>query len=182
MGVSGPGGDPKRESRKKAEDVDTTGLKWVIGPHVRVDIIGYSGTDVTGARFPVSIHASGHRKGVMDGGRLQSLMFGGQLGSRLILCASDDEEKWQLSPWRCIRLLAGNVLVGEGQIQFVRVPDLEWLDKYDQKRANQDTSVSPPFAATLADGQGWTFGRPGPLKNAVKMVRVEHEDRPYTGG
>jgi len=180
MGAIGPGGEPKRESRKKAEEADTTGMKWVIGPHVRAHIIGYSGTDVTGARFPVEIFASGHRTGVIDGQRLQSLLFGGQLGTRLILCASAEEEQWHLHPWRCTRLLANQVVLSEGGIQMVRVPDLEWLDGFDQKRANQNTSVSYPFAASLAEGQGWSFGRPGPLKNLVKMIRVEHEDRPYT--
>ncbi len=181
MGVSGPGSEATRGPRKKPPEDEGPNVRWAIGPHVRVDLIGYSGVDITGAKFISQIYASGHRKGAMDGERLKSIVIGAQLGTRIILCASKDEACWEDWPWRAIRLLDGTTYrTGDGT-PAVRVPDLEWLDKFDAKKANTDSQQSYPHAARLVDGKGWTFGRGGALKMKVRMIRVEHEDRPYTG-
>jgi hypothetical protein len=184
MGVVGSGTlvQPGRRGigtpKKKKGDVGPN-VKWVIGPHVRFDLIAYSGIDITGAQFVSQIFASGHREGTIDGARMQSLVIGAPVGQRLTLCTSMDDYDWEDSPWRCIRLVEGQTYFTQlDGTPAVRIPDLEWLDAFDAKKSNQDSQVSYPFAKTLADGKGWTFGRVGPLKNRIKMIRLEREDHP----
>jgi hypothetical protein len=155
-------------------------VRWVLGPHVRADLVGYTGTDVTGGQLIAQIYPSGFRDGTIDGTRIQSIAIGAPVGVRVVLCATGDEGEWQAHPWRCIRVMAGQTWFTKEGVPAVRVPDLEWLHPFDQKKSGDGNQVSYPFAATLAEGTGWTFGRPGPLKLQVRMIRVEHEDRPIT--
>lgn len=177
MGVSGPGSNAKRDSRTPEEIPDPpNSVKWVIGQHVRADLIGYSGIHVTGGQFIAQLFPSGHRKGTIEGDRLRSIVIGAPFGIRITLCASEDERRWQDSAWRCIRLVEGTTYFTSDGTPAVRVPDLEWLDGFDQKKSSQLQSY--PHADLLAEGKDWTFGRGGVLQNRVRMIRVEHESRP----
>lgn len=178
MGVSGPGGEATRGSREKEAPAEV-GVKWVLGPHVRADLLGYSGVDIGGAQFIAQIYASGFRRGTIEGDRLRSLVIGAPYGTRIVLCTTTDELCWEDAPWRCIRLVEGQTYHTQSDgTPAVRVPDLDWLDGFDQKRSNQDAQASYPQVKRVAEGTTWTFGRGGSIQNRVKMIRVEHESRP----
>jgi hypothetical protein len=162
------------------EPIEEVGVKWVIGPNVRADILGYAGVDITGAQFIAQIYASGFRRGTLEGLRLKSIVIGAPYGTRITLCATTDEVNWEDAPWRTIRILEGQTYhTGEG-VPAVRVPDIDWLDGFDQRRTNTKHQQSYPLAKKLVDGTAWTFGTGASLHNRVRMIRVEREDRPIS--
>lgn len=181
MSVSGPGTNTSKKARGTNEPEEPkdppNAVKFVVGPFVRADLIGYSGVDVTGGQFIAQLYPSGHRRGWIEGDRLRSIVIGAPIGIRVILCASEDEGGWQESAWRCIRLVEGNTYFTTDGTPAVRVPNIEWLDAFDHKKSTAVQSY--PHAAKLADGgNNWTFGRGGTLQNRVRMIRIEHQDRP----
>lgn len=153
-------------------------MKWVVAPRVRCDMVGYSGTDLSGARYIVQIFPTGSRKGSLRTDELKSLAIAGHHGTRVILCTSDDDERWEEHPWRCVRLIEGTTFPANNDLPCVRIPDLDWMDTFDRKRADTEFQTSVPLVNTVAEGlsKGWTFGRGGgSLKNAVRMIRVDRE-------
>lgn len=176
MGMSGPGRETRRG--EVAEPIEEVGVKWVIGPGVRADILGYAGVDITGAQFIAQIYASGFRRGTLEGDRLKSIVIGAPYGTRITLCATTDEVNWEDAPWRTIRLVEGQTYhTGEG-VPAVRVPDIDWLDAFDSRRSNTSNQQSYPLAKRIVDGTTWTFGSGASLHNRVRMIRVDKDDRP----
>lgn len=173
--MSGPDRTGFRERIERPAEV---GVKWVIGPQARADILGYAGVDITGAQFIAQIYASGFRRGTLEGDRLKSIVIGAPYGTRIILCTTTDEERWEDAPWRAIRIIEGQTYhTGEG-VPAVRVPDLDWLDGFDQKRTGQDGQQSYATVQRVSEGRGWTFGSGTGLHNKIKMIRVEKESMP----
>lgn len=131
-------------------------------------------------RRVVQIFPTGSRRGGLRTAELKSAVVLAPFGVRVVFCASDDRHKWQDAAWRCIRQVEGFRFRNPEGNTGVRVPDLDWMDPPDQRKRNEDRQESYPFAATLADGIGWTFGRPGGLQDRVRAILVEREDEPWT--
>jgi hypothetical protein len=155
-------------------------MEWWVGPRVRCDLVGYSGINLNGIRRVVQVFPSGSRKGGLRTGELKSIVVLAPIGVRVILCASADRHKWQEAAWRCVRQLPGYRFTNAEGNTGVRIPDFDWMDPPDQKKRNEDTQVSYPFAARLEDGVGWTFGRGGGLGDRVNAILIEREDEPWT--
>ena len=150
-------------------------MKWVIAPRMRCDLVFFGGLNMSGERTVVQIFAAGGRQGDIDGTTIKSIAVGGEPGTRITLCTSEDEATWTLDPWRCIRIKKGSYLLNQDKSPIVRIPDIDWLDKYDARRNDPDLNVSFEFAQKVADGTEWTFGRPGALKGHIQMIRVDKE-------
>lgn len=153
-------------------------VQWRVGPGVRANLITYGARNLTGKRQVVQLFPQGARKGTIDGEALSSLVIRATLGTRVILCASQTDA-WELAAWRCIRVLEGSSLRSEDKhgLPGVRVPDLAWYDRHNAKRTDPEVQSSFPAVETLAEGEGWTFGRLGRLSNRVSMILVDREDR-----
>lgn len=175
MGMSGPDRTGFRELIERPPEI---GVKWVIGPQARADILGYAGVDITGAQFISQIYASGFRRGTLEGDRLKSIVIGAPYGTRIILCTTTDEASWEDAPWRAIRVLEGQTYHTTEGVPAVRVPDIEWLDGFDHRRTGQDGQQSYPLVRRVSEGRTWTFGYGSGLHNRIKMIRVEKESMP----
>jgi hypothetical protein len=148
-------------------------VHWDLSPRLRVDLVAFSGLNLSGERRVVEVHAVGGRKGDLEPADLRSLAFLAPVGTRLILATSDSDDGWEQHPWRCIQILAGrHALTKEGR-PIVRVPDLDWLDPFDAHRSDPDFQATFDEVPALAAGTGWTFGRPGALKGMVRRIRIE---------
>jgi hypothetical protein len=148
-------------------------VRWDLSPRLRVDLVAFSGLNLSGERRVVEVHAVGGRKGDLEPGDLRSLAFLAPVGTRLVLATSEDPDAWEAHPWRCVRVLAGaHALTKDGR-PVVRVPDLDWLDAYDSHRTDPDFQATFDEAPSLASGVGWTFGRPGPLKGHIRWIRID---------
>lgn len=147
-------------------------IEWRIAKKVRCDLLAYAGLHTGGQLQLVRVFPTGDHNGDIDGAEFQSLMIAGPIGTRVVL-ASHAGDDWQDHPWRCIRLVKGQTFTARNGKPAVRVPDLDQLDDPDAWRANPDVQQSYPIAASLDDGEGWTYGRPGTLKNNVAMILVD---------
>lgn len=145
-------------------------MDWDIAENMRVDIVGYEKHNFSGQRHVVQIFPSGRQGDLPD--NLGSLFVTGPLGVRLVLKTSTVGD-WQAAPWRCVQLVAGQVVEGRDGRPAARIPDLDLLDRVDAQRTDPDFEQSYPIAASLAEGRGWTFGRPGRIKDRVVQIRVE---------
>lgn len=150
-------------------------MRWVIAPKMRADLVFFAGLNLSGERTVVQIFAAGGRQGDIDGTTIKSLAVGGNPGLRVTLCASEDEATWTMEPWRTIRITKGSFVRNAQGEPIVRVPDLDWLDKFDARRTDPDFQEAYPEAASPAEVKGWTGGRPGLLHGHVQMIRVERE-------
>ncbi|MCB9675549.1 MAG: hypothetical protein H6737_10560 [Alphaproteobacteria bacterium] len=152
-------------------------MKWRVGPGVRCDLVAYAGKNLNGKRLQVQLFPTGARKGTLLGNELSSLVIRALPGTRVILAASDNDA-WENAAWRCIRMVPGNFMRSEQRngLPGVRIPDLDMMDAYTAKKTATDFEASYPYVDRLADGEGWTFGRGGGLKNRVAMVIVDRED------
>ena len=152
-------------------------VKWRVGPGVRCDLLAYSAKNLSGKRTAVQLFPTGARRGDLDGTQCSSVGIRALHGTRVILAASD-KDTWELAAWRCIRVLPGTTLLPENPngLPGLRVPDLDALDPFNSKRAESDLVSTYPNVAKLEDGEGWTFGRNGTLKNRIRFVWVERED------
>lgn len=152
-------------------------VRWHVGPGVRANLIAYSAPNLSGKRQVTQLFPQGARKGTIDGSALRSLVIRAVPGTRIVLCASQSDA-WELAAWRCIRVLEGSSLRSEQKhgLPGVRIPDIDWCDRYSAKRTDPEVQATCPAADTLADGEGWTFAHPGQLGGRVAMIRVERED------
>ncbi len=131
-------------------------------------------------RRVVQIFPTGSRKGTFRTEELKSVVVLAPLGVRVTFCASTDPLRWTEAAWRCVRQVPGSRFTNAEGNTGVRVPDLDWLDRPDQRKRNEETQVSYPFAASFAAGAGWSFGRGGGLQDRVRAILVEREEEPWT--
>jgi hypothetical protein len=147
-------------------------MRWVVGPHTKCDLVGYSGANMTGARYVVRIFPTGSQKGTFRTHELKSIVVIAPPGTRVILAAREGDD-WEGGPWRCVRVIAGQMFKNEQGNEGVRVPDLDWEDPPDAKRTSESRSYT--FVDRVGDGATWTFGRGGGLKDEVRQIRVSRE-------
>ncbi len=148
-------------------------MEWQIAPKLRADVVGFTGLNLSGERKVVEIYAYGGRQGDFPE-PIRSLILLGPLKTRFVFSAAGlDDEQWEERPWRAFILRKGTSGVSEQGMARIRVPDLDLLTGFDARRTDPDMEESYDFAATLAEGTGWTFGRPGALKGKVRSIRVD---------
>jgi hypothetical protein len=154
--------------------VSLTPVEWFIAPRVKCDLVGYSGVNLTGARYVVRIFPTGTRKGTFRTEELKSLVIVAPVGVRVVLCTSATAG-WEELPWRCIRMTAENRFRNDKDQEGVRVPDLDWMDPADARKVSPDLQQSYPYVQTLAEGTTWTFGRRGAtaLKDQIRAFRLD---------
>jgi hypothetical protein len=145
-------------------------VDWQIGENIRCDMVGFTKPSFAGTRHVVQIFPSGRQGDLPD--ELSSLILVGPLGTRLVLVTTRVGE-YTNAAWRCIDLVKGSAFQSRDGRPAVRIPDLELLDKPDAHRTDLDFEQTFDFAADLESGKGWTFGRPGPIKERVVLIRVE---------
>lgn len=145
-------------------------MDWIIADNMRVDLVGYTKTGFSGQRHQVQIFPSGRQGDLPE--ELGSLFLAGPLGVRVVLVTSQVGD-WTRAPWRCVQLMAGHAVKAQDGRPSVRIPDLDLLDKIDARRSDPDFEVTFPEAASLEAGTGWTFGRPGPIKDHVVQIRID---------
>ena len=142
---------------------------------MRVDLVCFSGINLSGERRHVDIQAVAGRHGPdVPPEELKSLVVVAPLGTLVVLKTWDGDD-WESHAWRAIRLIKGSAFKTQEGGVAVRVPDLDWLDKSEARRTDPDTNESFPFAATLKEGTGWTFGRDGTLKGKVQVISITKE-------
>lgn len=151
-------------------------MEWSLAPRLRMDLVCFSGLNLSGERRIVDIHAVGGRQGAdVASEDLKSMVVLGAVGTRVVLKASASDD-WEQYPWRAVVVTAKHhYRTKEGEVG-VRVPDLEWLDAPDARRTDPDMQESYPHAETLAEGAAsgaWTYGRSGPLKGRVKAIAID---------
>lgn len=145
-------------------------MDWDIAENMRVDIVAYEKHNLSGQHHAVQIFPSGRQGDLPD--RLGSVLVAGPLGVRVIFKTSAVGD-WQRAPWRCVQLVKGHCFKAKNGFAAVRVPDLDFLDKPTAQRTDPDFEESFPIVASLDQGSGWTFGRPGVLKDHIVQIRVE---------
>lgn len=145
-------------------------MDWQIAENMRCDLVGFTKPGFAGTRHVVQIFPSGRQGQLPD--ELSSLIVVGPLGTRVVLITSQVGDYHQ-APWRCIDLIKGQSFKSKDGRPAVRVPDLDLLDKADAHRSDGEFEQSYDIAATLEAGKGWTFGRPGGIKEKVVLVRIE---------
>lgn len=157
-------------------------MEWYVGPHVKCDMVSYGGVNLTGPRYVVRIFPTGSRKGTFRTHELKSCVILAPVGTRVILATAIGQDGWEDQPWRCVRMLAGQMFKNDEGQMGVRVPDLDWMDPPAAKKVNPDRQEGFPQVKRLADGTGFTFGRSGavPLKDHIRAIWVEKESDPIT--
>jgi len=145
-------------------------VDWDIADNMRVDIVGYTKPGFSGTRHQVSIFPSGRQGDLPD--KLGSLFVAGHHGVRVILKTSVVGD-WTEAPWRCVQLVEGETSPAKDGRPAVGVPDLDLLDPITARRSDPDFEQSYPIVDRPEDGKGWTFGRPGGIKDRVVQIRVE---------
>lgn len=145
-------------------------MDWDIAENMRVDIVAYEKHNHSGQQHFVQIFPSGRQGDLPD--HIGSVLIAGPLGTRVIFQTTllDD---WQAAPWRCVQLVAGHAFKAKNGFPCVRVPDLDFLDAFNAQRTDPDFEQSFPIVKSLAEGTGWTFGRPGAIKDHVVRIRIE---------
>ncbi len=147
-------------------------VTFVIAPKVRCDLLAYSGQHCGGQLMLVRVLPHADHDGDIDGNAFQSIMIAGPHGTRVTFAthAGDD---WQDHPWRAIVLTKKHTFTARNGKPAVRIPDLETLDPHDARRAEDAVQVSYPHADSLDTGEGWTYGRPGRLRNRVRQILID---------
>ena len=150
-------------------------MDWQIEKGVRCDIVTYKARNLAGKRGQVRIFPQGNRQGDVRGEDIGSMVIRAPHGVRVVLI-TEPGPGWRDHPWRCIRVLEGASLPARKPgLPGVRIPDLDLLDEHGAKKTDPDLESTYPRAASIEDGQGWTFGRIGRIKNRVQRIRVERD-------
>lgn len=147
-------------------------MKWELEPKMRVDLVCYGGINLSGERRHVNIQAVAGRHGPdVAPEELKSLVIVAPLGTLLVLKTWDGDD-WEAHAWRAVRLIKGSAFKTQEGGFAARLPDLDWLDKVDARRTDPDSNETYPFAATLKEGNTWTFGRSGDLKGKIQVISI----------
>jgi hypothetical protein len=150
-------------------------LDWIIAPKVRCDILTWSGTNFSGYRKLARVFAAGGRQGQqLEGDRLSSCWVVAPYGTRVVFCsAPEDHPDWMSKPWRAVVICKGTVFKTQDGLPGVRVPDLDYLDKFNAQRTDPDFQESFPIAKTVDEGTTWTFGNSNLLTNRINCIRID---------
>ena len=149
-------------------------MDWHIAPHTRVDIVAFSGINFSGESKMVSIHPAGGRQGSsLKNFAFRSVIVAGPIGTQVVFRTSGLEDGWQERPWRVINVQKGHCWKTKTGKPAVRVPDLDWYDKPNAQRTDPDFEQGYPMAKSVADGEGWTFGRQGTMGGQVVAIEVD---------
>jgi hypothetical protein len=153
-------------------------LDWIIAPKIRCDILTWSGTNFSGYRKLARIFAAGGRQGQqLEGDLLSSFWVVAPYGTRVVFCAaSEGDPDWLVKPWRAVIIQKGSVFKTQDGLPGVRVPDIDYHDKFSAQRTDPDFQESFPFAKTLEEGKTWTFGNSNMLSNRISCIRVDKLD------
>jgi len=150
-----------------------TGIRWELAPRQRVDVVAFAGINLSGERRVVEIHAVGGRQGDLGTEDIRSLVLLAPIGTRIVLCTSEDPERWIESAWRCAKVTKDSAFRTKEGRTAVRIPDLDWYDEPDARRTDPDLQASFEEAVDLSH-PGWTFGRLGNgLKGRIKQIRID---------
>jgi len=145
-------------------------VDWQIAENMRCDMVGFTKPGFAGTRHVVQIFPSGRQGTLPD--NLSSFVLVGPVGSRVVMVTSRIGD-YNDAPWRCIQIVKGHAWKSKDGRLALRVPDLDKLDAPDAHRSDPDFEQSFDIAADLESGKGWTFGRPGAIKDRVVLMRVE---------
>jgi hypothetical protein len=142
---------------------------------IRADIHLCRGTDMGGKRSIIKILPSGKCKGTCEVSDCHSLAVAAPPGTEIIL-KTHVGDGWEQHPWRCIRIMKQTSVPpsSAAYLPTVRIPDLEQMDHFAAKLTDRDMDSSYPMADTLEEGDGWTFGRLGPIKGKIKAIALQH--------
>lgn len=149
-------------------------ITWVIAKNSRCDLVTFSGVNYSGRESRVQIFPSGRQGDITS--PIRSMIYGAPAGMRLVLCVSPVEAGWMERPWRALVMTPTNSFRTRQGKFAIRVPDIEALDKPDARRTDPDFRASYNFAETLEDGNGWSYGRVGPLHDQIQMIRVDRAE------
>ena len=151
-------------------------VQWEVGPMVRCDIISYSGINYSGKRGQMRIFPTGSHQGAIEVENMGSVLLRAPVGVRMTFISTAGEQ-WEQEPWRAIEFSKANSIQSSvaKRLRAIRIPDLDYLDHFDAKATNPSGSTGYPHAASLNEGQGWTYGnqRDGGLKGKVQIIRLE---------
>ena len=153
-------------------------MEWIIGPKTRAHIVGFSGLNISGERWEIDIWPLGRKaqgEG-FDGLRLKSIGIIAPVGVRMTLISARSKVGWETLPWRCVQVMDGFTFDTQQDRLGVQIPDLERMDLPGAMYRDHTKEFSIPQVETLAEGNTWTFGRPGRLACNVKQIIVERYD------
>jgi len=151
-------------------------MNWTVAPKMRMDLVCFAGINLSGERKIIDVQVVGGKQGGdVAADYLKSMVVLGDVGTRVVLKTWIGDD-WEQHPWRAFLITAKNhYKTKEGEIG-VRIPDLDWFDKFDARRTDPDMQESFPFAETLETGMAsgeWTFGRSGALKSKIKAITID---------
>jgi hypothetical protein len=153
-------------------------IKWELGERVRCDLFAFAAINLDGKKSLMRMFPTGSRKGRIETEEMRSIGIRTPIGTRVVLITHPGDD-WEKHPWRCIRMMEGNVMPpGEGRLPGIRIPDLDLLDSFKARKTDTDFQSSYDFVERIEDGSSWTFGRGGGegLKGKVRLIRVEREE------
>lgn len=148
-------------------------MHWEIAPKQRMDLVAFAGLNLSGERRVVEVYTVNGRQGNVEGPDLKSCAIVGPVGTRVVFMTSEDPENWQKHPWRAVHILPGHHFLTKEGRPCVRIPDLDFLDKFDARRTEEELQTWFEFAEDLGKSKEWTYGRPGDLKQQVKAIRID---------
>lgn len=151
-------------------------MRWHIEERVVCELWSFTGINFGGTKRITRIHAYGGRQGDdFPGDEVKSLGIVAEPGIRVILVTARTDHDWEALPWRCIQILEGHTSALKDGRSAIQIPDLDRYDPVDSDRTDYDLETVYPFAATVAEGEGWTFGRPGRkgIKARINGIRIE---------
>lgn len=146
-------------------------MRWVIDKNIRCDIRTFSGLNLSGHSEGVQIFPSGRQGNLTT--PFRSISIAGPVGTRVVLCRAILDEDWEQMPWRALMIQKPHCYRTRDGRLALNVPDLELLSAPNAKRTDPDFEESYPFAATLDEGTGWTYGRLGTLHQQVQTIRID---------
>ena len=151
--------------------------RWVIGDKVRGEVLFFTGLNFSGQRTIIRLLPGNRWQGdPIDGKRIKSFGIIAPYGMRVTLSSAASDLDWEMLPWRAVTVLEEHTFTSQQGKPAVQIPDLDNMDAPDARRTDESYRVGYPQVATLADGEGWTFGNRGStdLKCNVRTIRVDN--------
>lgn len=151
-------------------------MRWHIEPQTVCELWSFTGINFGGTKRITRIHAYGGLQGEdFPGDEVKSLGIIAQPGIRVILVTARTDNDWEALPWRCFEVREGCTTAIKDGRSALQIPDLDQYDNWDANRTDPELETSFPMAATLAEGSGWTYGRPARrgLKCNIQGIRIE---------